>query len=207
MTTTQSKICKKCGKEKPLADYYKNIGCKLGRTGVCIECAKDKAVAYRIANKDKVLDSKRRWRNANREKIKETSKRYYSKNKIKIKVKFIKYNLIYPEKKKASTKAYSKANPEKYRAFCRKYKALKRGNSHEPYTDSYIFERDNWTCQLCGKRIDKNLKRPNPLSKSIDHIIPLSKGGADAPINLQATHLRCNVSKSSKAMGQLRLIG
>ena len=54
-------------------------------------------------------------------------------------------------------------------------------------------------CAICGQPIDKRLKFPNPLSPSIDHIIPVSKGGHPADIqNLQLTHLKCNQLKASK---------
>lgn len=88
-----------------------------------------------------------------------------------------------------------------------KYKALKQGVGHEPYRDSYIFQRDGWVCGICGRKINKKLKHPNPLSKSINHIIPLSKGGNDSPVNVQAAHLRCNMGKHNINTGQLRLIG
>ena len=103
--------------------------------------------------------------------------------------------------------AYRLTHQEQANARRRKYDALKIGNGHKPYTDAYIYERDGWICGICRLKIDKRLKRPNLLSKSIDHIIPISKGGADAPINLQATHLICNIGKRNKSGGQLRLIG
>jgi len=107
----------------------------------------------------------------------------------------------------AYRKAYRLANPEQMAAYDRKRKAFKLGNGHQPYTDTYIFERDGWICQICGQKINKRLKWPHPRSKSIDHIVPLIKGGADAPINIQAAHLRCNISKNAGGGGQLRLIG
>ena len=111
------------------------------------------------------------------------------------------------EKRKIQRRLHDQANPEKVRVYSRKRRALKLGNGHEPYTDSYIFERDGWICQLCGKRIDRKLKNPHPFSASIDHIIPLIKGGADAPLNLQSAHIRCNISKNDRGGGQLRLLG
>lgn len=54
-------------------------------------------------------------------------------------------------------------------------------------------------CALCGKPVNKRLKFPNPLSPSIDHIIPIAKGGHPADIeNLQLTHLKCNQHKATK---------
>ena len=111
------------------------------------------------------------------------------------------------ERRKIYAKNYRKANPEKARLHSRKRRALKLGNGHETYTEGYIFERDGWICGICGRKINKRLKYPDPYSKSIDHIIPVIRGGADAPINIQAAHLRCNMSKNAGCGGQLRLIG
>lgn len=55
-----------------------------------------------------------------------------------------------------------------------------------------IGERDNWICNICGEKIDKNLKYPNPMSASLDHIIPLSKGGQHSYDNVHIAHLYCN---------------
>jgi len=54
-------------------------------------------------------------------------------------------------------------------------------------------------CAICGLPIDFDLKHPHPMSVSVDHIIPLSKGGSvsDAD-NLQLVHFMCNVKKSDQ---------
>jgi len=54
-------------------------------------------------------------------------------------------------------------------------------------------------CGICGKPVDFNLKYPHPLSPTIDHIIPLAKGGHPSDIeNLQLAHRCCNRQKSNK---------
>lgn len=42
-------------------------------------------------------------------------------------------------------------------------------------------------CGICGKQINGEI--------TIDHIIPLSKGGSSAPKNLQPAHRNCNLTK------------
>ena len=54
-------------------------------------------------------------------------------------------------------------------------------------------------CGICGKPVDMSLKWPHPLSKCIDHIMPVNKGGHPSDIdNLQLAHVCCNREKSDK---------
>lgn len=54
-------------------------------------------------------------------------------------------------------------------------------------------------CGICGKPVDKTLKFPDPMSPTIDHIIPVDKGGDPSNIgNLQLAHMYCNRQKSDK---------
>ena len=56
-------------------------------------------------------------------------------------------------------------------------------------------------CGICGKPVDMSLRWPNPMSKCIDHIIPVSKGGHPSDIdNLQLAHMCCNREKSDKIL-------
>lgn len=68
-----------------------------------------------------------------------------------------------------------------------------------------IYDRDGGNCQLCGKKVSTKHKWPDLLSGSMDHIIPLSKGGPHEESNIQLTHLGCNISKNNKYARQLRL--
>lgn len=56
-------------------------------------------------------------------------------------------------------------------------------------------------CGICGKPVDFTLRYPNPLAPSIDHIIPIDRGGHPSDIsNLQLAHWTCNRQKSDKIM-------
>lgn len=52
-------------------------------------------------------------------------------------------------------------------------------------------------CALCGQPIDYNLKYPDLMSFTLDHIIPLKRGGRDTLDNGQAAHFKCNRAKSA----------
>lgn len=55
------------------------------------------------------------------------------------------------------------------------------------------------TCGICGKPVDKTVKYPSPMAPTIDHIIPIDRGGHPSDIdNLQLAHFKCNRLKSNK---------
>lgn len=58
-----------------------------------------------------------------------------------------------------------------------------------------VFERDRWTCQLCGAPIDPALRFPHAGFATVDHRDP---DGPHDETNWQAAHLGCNVSKGRK---------
>ena len=54
-------------------------------------------------------------------------------------------------------------------------------------------------CGICGLPVNKSLKYPDPMSPSIDHIIPIDRGGHPSDIsNLQLAHWKCNRMKANK---------
>ena len=58
-------------------------------------------------------------------------------------------------------------------------------------------------CGICGQPVDFSVKYPDPLSRCIDHIIPIAKGGHPSAIeNLQLAHWTCNRQKSDKLLGE-----
>lgn len=59
-----------------------------------------------------------------------------------------------------------------------------------------VYERDGWICGICGLAVDRDRKHPDPWSVSLDHVVPLSRGGAHVYANVQCAHFRCNIRKS-----------
>lgn len=87
------------------------------------------------------------------------------------------------------------------RAVKRMRNAFRRGApsiSGQVVTDSEIFERDGWRCQLCGDPVLPFIKGLHPRQASIDHIVPVSKGGEHVAANLQLAHLGCNSAKRDR---------
>ena len=71
-----------------------------------------------------------------------------------------------------------------------------------PFTErvntAEIFARDGGICQSCGIKTSKAGGKYHKDYPTIDHIIPISKGGGHIAANLQCMCLRCNIKKSDK---------
>jgi 5-methylcytosine-specific restriction endonuclease McrA len=49
---------------------------------------------------------------------------------------------------------------------------IQANGPQDDYTREEIFERDAWTCQICGGPVDPAIRAPDPGTASIDHVIP-----------------------------------
>ncbi|MEM9399071.1 MAG: HNH endonuclease [Verrucomicrobiota bacterium] len=58
-------------------------------------------------------------------------------------------------------------------------------------TRNNVFERDNYTCQYCGKKMDKK-------HLNIDHVIPRDKNGKTTWENVVTSCIPCNTRKGNK---------
>jgi hypothetical protein len=89
-------------------------------------------------------------------------------------------------------------------------RAIRFGVERFPYVRAELLDRDGWTCQLCHVRLfrkwtyHKHTLKPHPANATLDHIVSMANGGADAPWNIQACCLKCNSLKSKANKGQLR---
>lgn len=60
-----------------------------------------------------------------------------------------------------------------------------------------ILAPDPLYCGICGEVIDKTLKYPDPGSPTVDHVIPISKGGHMLR-NLRPAHASCNKERQNR---------
>jgi 5-methylcytosine-specific restriction endonuclease McrA len=67
-----------------------------------------------------------------------------------------------------------------------------------------VCERDGWVCGICGGPVDPDLKFPDVMSASLDHVIPMARGGGHVWGNVQCAHFLCNSIKSDRPEGVAR---
>lgn len=130
----------------------------------------------RIAqNPDWARERLKEWRKKNPEKVSAALKRYAKKN---------------PEKISTLKRAWAKENPEASRIKCARRRAAQKASPENSFT------RSDWSdllmafgnaCFYCG--VSGRL--------TIDHVQPLSKGGAHARHNIVPACKSCNSKKSA----------
>lgn len=95
------------------------------------------------------------------------------------------------------SRKWNDEHPDAYWRSRAEYRARKRDATVEPVSRDAVLSRDDWRCGICGERIISAAEWPDPASPSIDHIVPLSKGGEHSMSNVQAAHYGCNSAKKA----------
>jgi hypothetical protein len=82
------------------------------------------------------------------------------------------------------------------------------GVAYEGVNSVSVFQRDGWKCQHCGcdttARLLGTLEQTAP---SLDHILPLSHGGAHSYANTQCLCRKCNSYKGNRLDREPKLLG
>lgn len=75
-----TRVCRKCGQEKPLEEFAKNKECVLGHSHICKQCKAEQSRKWHAANFEKARENNRKWRAANLEKYRANASKYYAAN-------------------------------------------------------------------------------------------------------------------------------
>ena len=181
----------------------------------CDECKKEaiRQTKARYKKKKKGIASEMRWRNSEQKKI--TDKRYRQSEKgrkkaVELQKRYLENNPEAREKKRerdllyrsegrykdselrASAK-YKKTEKGKFQRRKRKYMSRALGKIDADYLAELL--RGN-ICYYCGCKITGN--------KTIDHKMPIIKGGTNDNDNLVLACVRCNTQKGSKTEEEYR---
>lgn len=155
--------------------------------------------AWRAAHREQSNAATRRWRQAHPEKMAAARAAWEATHVEERREYFRQYQAAYMP-------AYYEANRERFFDYCHSRRDRRRaGGAGETVYRAEVAEAFGWICQLCGEPIDPTLKherhKHNLDALSMDHIIPLSKGGTHTRDNVQPTHYKCNRKKGTQIHG------
>lgn len=184
------KVCKICGIEYPLNNFYKTAT-------KCKPCHKAYAIAWSKANPDKVKAHNKK-RNPGVWQKQKQDKDYMAKK--------IKYRKEHSSKRTKTAQKWNKDNVDKVRLIVakshRRRRARKLQNGWSEYTEEQVLFKYGTSCNICTIPIDLNAPRKSgvpgwEVGLHIDHLVPISKGGPDTLENVRPTHGKCNLTKSA----------
>lgn len=82
-----------------------------------------------------------------------------------------------------------------------RHAAIRRARLLSATTEDFdrieVFERDGWVCQICRAPVDRARPWRGPRSPTLDHIVPLARGGSHSRTNAQTACFTCNVRKGA----------
>ena len=201
LTVITEKRCTKCGVVKPRNEMRSLSTAKDGMYPSCKECHNRDSREYKRANREKMTQSARDYRNKMRENDlprlrelerkarisrKEYIKQYYINNKPAERAKRKDYYAANKDKWVKYGRTYSRNNPDKIAENNHKRRAGRKTGEH------YTAEQWKQLCDDCG---NKCLCCGDETKLTIDHIVPISKGGTNHISNIQPLCYPCNRKK------------
>lgn len=144
-----------------------------------VSVRKVKSAAHYLANRDRILARVKGYTSKNHERVMDYHARYYAAN---------------TDKMKAENRAYRKANPDKKIHCENRRRARKAGNggSHTLQQRKELFDLLGNVCFYC--------EAPPPLT--IDHNVPLKRGGTDDISNILPACRSCNSKKNTRTAAE-----
>lgn len=149
--------------------------------------AKERARKWREKNMDRADASRKTWYQSNREKIREYNKAYREANKEKLKA----YEAARYEARRDYMRQWLRDNPEKNREQQHRRRAQMQNAPYEKIDRDLLYDMHQGICGLCNQPVSRE-------EFTIDHIIPVAKGGGHVWGNLHIAHFSCNASKKDK---------
>lgn len=224
--TLETKHCPKCGAVKPVTEFHRRKTSPDGHVSHCKACraisadawraanlekAQAREAAYRAANPEKVRARTAAWVAANPERAKAGVAAWHVANAEKERVRSAAWRADHPDRVRERAAAYrtankdrlitynaawSAANPDKVIARTQRHNARKRGATISDFTSQQweeLKEEYGSKCAYCGC---------TPDVLTMDHVVPLSRGGDHTESNIVPACKSCNSSKCDRLLSE-----
>lgn len=196
----KKKYCPKCRCEWSIYKFYPNKSKASGLSSWCKSCNIFCSRNHRIANIERYKSNARKWKVQNPERVKAYNKEWKKQNRrylARAQRIWASRHQEYKERQKLLNAkrlpVWRRNNPSKNHEYRIKRARLLVGGTFTKSQWEEIKRRFELACAMCGLR--------EPLIiLTVDHIIPLSKGGANEAANIQPLCRSCNSRKHNKIM-------
>jgi 5-methylcytosine-specific restriction endonuclease McrA len=194
------KTCKSCGESKPLDEYHNEKRGKYGKRSVCKVCYNAKSKAYRESPQGQATTKayREKWYEENPD----YNRRYYEENREHI---------------NELNRQWKIANPDYMPEYLAKYlpEYMQKPEVKERYRVQAHNRRNRLVGELPKDCLSKLIRRygeacMNPQCGgedsilTIDHVVPVSKGGANTMENVQILCYTCNRRKGNRSEADYR---
>jgi 5-methylcytosine-specific restriction endonuclease McrA len=150
-----------------------------------------RGIKWREGHREDARIRSKQWRLNNLERSRQSVREYQEKNFEKVQ----QYRERTKEEKRERSRQYDLKHPDLRRARenRRRARKLNASGSHTAAQFRTLCEINGWKCVYCGQVL--TLK-----TATRDHVVPLTKGGADSIDNIAPSCLKCNMRKQTKSV-------
>lgn len=210
-----TKTCASCQKELPNGSFSKHKG---GLRSRCRECCSADFKKWRSQNLEKdrqrhlgrwsrtpdeqkrrILAQQKSNRDLNRERIRVVKREHYVRNRDSYLLRAKKQAASNPQAVRDRASLWNKTNVARRREISLLSSHKRRAaihaapGSHTIDDLRVLFENHDWRCVYCGQ-----------IATSVDHVVPISRGGSDSPENLVPCCRSCNSRKNRRTPQEWR---
>jgi hypothetical protein len=177
------KICCHCKRELPLDSFQKNQTASDGLQYRCKDCTRKASNECRAKRGHLWLEKINPWarREENRLQVNAATRARRAKN---------------PEKAREENRRWRESsNPFSIAVVKARLRAAELGVVSTLTVEEWksVVERCDFNCHLCGEKTLLDLRSPWRLS--LDHVVPMARGGSNTVDNVLPAHRRCNQSR------------
>jgi 5-methylcytosine-specific restriction endonuclease McrA len=207
-SAAQLKVCTRCGEAKALDQFY-------GYRGSCKPCWRERQKAYREADPEEARAVSRRYLAKNRAEVNARSRARHAEAPEIAREQNRRWRRENPEKSRLFNAAFHAANPQWQHEYDQRRQAARTLYKRERYQRDptpYLLAAHNYRARLRAGTVEQFSATDliadwarRGLSgcvwctegkyEHIDHVMPLSRGGAHAMDNLVPSCARCNQLK------------
>lgn len=181
------KICCHCKKELSVEEFQKNRSALDGLQYRCKACTKIASKTCRTNRGHLWLQKISPWKKRNRDAANASTRARRARD---------------PEKIRKQNRQHREKNPYNIAVIVARNRASKFGVKSTLTQNEWkgVVQSHDFLCHICGREVSLEIGSPEKLS--LDHILPMSRGGENVKENVAPSHRRCNQNRTDMTISE-----